>query len=244
VLDIEVLPPTKTASLYEFRCNVRAVPSRLDRVRRRVSGAAAEGRQRWRFGYRTLGWDIRHYEVWDGFYPLLFLTRRGGPLFATEHDGARIRFSYPISEPVRDFFVGRALKQGERIEVEAEPADLCFSEPTDEHVLAFGGGKDSRLILGLLRETGEDPTVITTKGAYVSDVPGALEVKALHPVLTDRVMSSFMHLGRHLYFGTALGEAHLESPWHGDTTSPLAAREQSSRPSSPISEPRCTFTLR
>jgi len=216
VLDITVLPPTKTESLYEFRCNVRVAPSTLQRIRRRVTATAADGRQRWRFGYRTLGWDIRHHEIWDGFYPLFFLTRRGGPLFATEHDRARIRFSYPISESVRDFFIRRARELGEHIEVEAELADLRFDGPTDGHVLAFGGGKDSRLILGLLRETGVEPTVITTRGAYVSDVPGALEIKALYPVLTDRIMSSFMHLGRHLYFGTALGEAHLESPWHGD----------------------------
>ena len=35
----------------------------------------------------------------------------------------------------------------------------------------------------------------------------------LTDALADRVMPSFMALGRHFYYGSGLGEVHRETPW-------------------------------
>jgi hypothetical protein len=81
-------------------------------------------------------------------------------------------------------------------------------------VLAFGGGKDSRLMLGLLREMGLDPTIITAKGANAVDLPEAQVTESIHGALADRIMPSFMAMGRRFWFGATIGDVHRETPWH------------------------------
>ena len=54
-----------------------------------------------RFGFQTHGWRLAHHPVWDAIYPLMFLTRNGGPLFGTKHPQARIRVAYPIPPQVK-----------------------------------------------------------------------------------------------------------------------------------------------
>lgn len=213
MLDIEVRKPVRTETRYEHHCIVRPGRSPRPRLLRLSSGGAGERPTELRFGFRALNFAIRHHEVWDGLYPLFYLTRNGGPLFGTPHDLARIRFAYPISAAVRDFYVQRAADFGFEIVVEAPTLEARLDEPTAGHVLAFGGGKDSRLVLGLLRELGRDPLVITAGAANAHDLPDALVVEPLTDALADRVMPSLMALGRHFSYGSGLGEVHLETPW-------------------------------
>ena len=231
MLDIDVLTPIKTDSTYEFSCDLR--PRRSIRSRL-LSGSDTRKipPPRIRFGFEARDFAIRHHAIWDAFYPLFFLTRNGGPLFGTGWDRARIRFGYPIPAAVSGFFVRRAAHLGIEIKVEADATEVRFEEPTSGHVQAFGGGKESRLLLGLLRELGLEPTVMSSQASRASDVPGALTSKAIgsgaaEGELVDRIMPSLMQGGRHLYYGAGLGEANLETPWHQhyDMASPARIAE-------------------
>ncbi len=131
MLDIEVLAPTRTDSLYEFRCELR--PQRSLEGRRRARDPSGDVASELRFGFRATNFEIPHHEVWDGLYPLFFLTRNGGPLFNKGYDQARIRFEYPIPAVVRDFYVGRAADFGIEITVEVNSlrvAPTPGSDPT------------------------------------------------------------------------------------------------------------------
>ena len=214
MLDVVVQPPVKAASKYVFQCSMRVRPSRLERLGRRLPRRPVPPRTRLKFGYRSVGFDIRHHEVWDGFYPLFFLTRLSSPALGLEHPVMRIRFTYPIARPLRDFFVRRAHDHGIELEIVTRLCDVADDRPTEGHVLAFGGGKDSRMILGLLRETGVEPTVVTTRGGHAADIDGRLEVRPVYQTLSDRVMASLMHGGTDLYYGGGLGESQLVDPWH------------------------------
>lgn len=167
-----------------------------------------------RFGFRTHGWRIDHHPLWDGIYPLMFLTRKGGRLFGTRHRHATIRLGHPVPELVRDFFVRRARDGGLDVAIEAPPSDASFDGPTEATVLAFGGGKESRLILGMLRETGDDPLVVSTWARNVPDLPDALVSDAVDGALVDRLMPALMQRGARLYLGGTLGGAHCVTPWH------------------------------
>ncbi len=221
MLTIEVPAPIKTDSRYEFRCTLRGG---ADGWRRLLPGRDPS---RLRFGFESRDVAIAHHELWDAIYPLMFLTRNGGPLFHTRHESAVIRVAYPIPRLVRDFYVRRAADFGLAVTVEADTTDAVPPCPTEGHVLAFGGGKDSRLLLGVLREAGRSPRVVTAGAANAADVPGAWVTTPLNGVLADRVMPALMARGRHFYFGSGLGEAHRETPWHQyfDWGSPRALGE-------------------
>jgi hypothetical protein len=220
VLDIEVLAPTRTETLYAFRCLLRPQRSPVHRLPvgrllRRASARTSDQPSELRFGFRATNFAIPHHEVWDGLYPLFFLTRNGGPLFNSGHDRARIRFGYPIPSAVRDFYVRRAADFGIEITIDAATSDGRLDRPTDGTVLAFGGGKESRLLLGILREVGLGPRPVASGAANATDIPEALVTEALsaNDALADRVMPSLMALGRHLHVGLGLGTVHLETPW-------------------------------
>ncbi|MDW3213693.1 MAG: hypothetical protein R8G01_06850 [Ilumatobacteraceae bacterium] len=229
MIDIAVSEPVRTPERYEFRCTV----SPVRRWRSRLAGAqpGEPEAHEIRFGFVATNFAIRHHPVWDSVYPLLYLTRNGGPLFQREHDRARIRFDYPVSKVVADFYVRRAAQFGIDIDVRARSIDLELSTGGDEAVLAFGGGKDSRLLLGLARELGSEPRLVTA-GASPADLPMALVTHSIprpEGMLADRIMPSLMHVPRHLYFGGGLGEAHRETPWqqYYDMASPRALAEWS-----------------
>lgn len=169
-----------------------------------------------RFGFESQDVAIPHQELWDAIYPLMFLTRNGGPLFRTRHDRARIRMGYPIPGPVRDCYVRRAADFGLTMSVDAETTDGVPPCPTAGHVLAFGGGKDSRLLLGVLREIGRAPRVVTSAVGNAPDVPGAWVTTPLAGVLADRMMPALMAGGRHFYFGRAARGVGAQRPiWSG-----------------------------
>jgi hypothetical protein len=181
------------------------------------------------FGFRTHGWRIPHHPVWDAIYPLMYLTRNGGPLFGSRHRQARIRMGYPIPTSVRDFFVRRAHDLGLDVTIDSRPSSAAFDGTTTGRVLAFGGGKESRVILGMLRETGRDPLVVSAWARNVPDLPDALVSDPDGIALVDRIMPAFMRRGEHLYLGGTLGGAHRATPWHRyfDVSAPAPLRETS-----------------
>jgi hypothetical protein len=233
MLVVDVHPPIKTDTRYEFSYVLRGEGFRpLEMVRRGRALFRARGSGRpkvARFGFRALNYTIRHHELWDAVYPLMFLTRNGGPLFGTGRDRATLRVPCPLPRAVLDFYKRRAANFGLDVTIEADTIDRAYDCPTEGHVVAFGGGKDSRLILGILREAGVQPRPITAGAENVPDVPEARITESVSGVLADRVMPALMSLGRHFYFGSGLGEAHRETPWHQyfDWGSPWALAELS-----------------
>lgn len=234
VVRIDVHPPIKTADRYEFRCDVSGKAfSSADAVHRLKSvllGFGSPWRTRLRFGFRTPGGRLPHAEVWDSVFPLLFLTRKRGPLFKTRYDTAVIRFHYPILERVREFLVRRAANCGLSISVEADTFERTYDIRGAGHVQAFGGGKESRLIYGLLRDTGRTPRLST---GGVRNRPRDLSpVEISEPlagVLGECLMPGLMSGAAHFYFGGSMAAAHLHRPWHQyyDFASPQGVRELS-----------------
>ncbi|HUF70204.1 MAG TPA: hypothetical protein VMM79_16270 [Longimicrobiales bacterium] len=136
---------------------------------------------------------------------------------------------------MRDFFVRRGADFGLEISVQSDSAEPSFDHSTDGHVLAFGGGKDSRLLLGALRELGRRPLPVTAGAAYAADIPESRITESISGVLTDRVMPALMSLGREFYFGSGFGDTHRVTPWHQyfdwASASALAGRPRCSAPS-------------
>jgi hypothetical protein len=167
-----------------------------------------------RFGFRTHGWVIDHHPVWDAIYPLMALTRKGGPLYGTRHRRARIRMRYAIPTVVREFYVRRAHHLGLEVTVEARHDEATFDGTTGDRVLAFGGGKESRAILGMLRETGHDPLVVSSWARNAPDLPDAFVSDPIDGGLVDRLMPALMRRGSELYIGGTVGGSHRVTPWH------------------------------
>jgi hypothetical protein len=229
VLVIDVATPLRTDDRYLFECRIhrrRPLPRRL--LRR--PGPLPKGvPDVVRFGFRTTGWRLEHHPVWDAVYPLMYLTRNGGPLFGRDLHGVRIRMAYPIPTQVRDFYVQRAQDLGVEVAIEAKPSGACFDGVTSGDILAFGGGKESRVLLGLLREVGRDPVIVSSWAENVPDLPEALVSEPSGAALTDRIMPALMQRGARLYLGGTTGGAQRTTPWHRyfDVSSPVAMREMS-----------------
>jgi len=234
VLRLEVHRPIKTPDRYEFRCDVSGAPfttaTAIYRLKSIARGFGSPARTTLRFGFRATNFTIAHAEVWDSVFPLMYLTRNGGPLFKTAYDAATIRFRYPVLESVRRFFVQRAANSGLSVTVEADTIDRTYDIPGKGNILAFGGGKESRLLLGLLRELGQTPR-LTTGGAENAppDLPSAEISEPFWGALAERVMPALMSGAGHVYFGGALGEVPLNRPWqqYYDMASPEGQHELS-----------------
>lgn len=224
MLSIEVLPPIKSKTRYEFRCIVKGNELTFDEFKKRatsvVRGYGSLSRSVLRFGYTATNFEINHSEIWDSIYPLHFLTRNGGPLFNTKHEKAEIHFQYPVLEKVKQFYVERAVNLDLCIDIEGPTYDRRFDIPTDGTALSFGGGKDSRLVLGVLAETGHDPGIYysgkkKTFRQFVSDITGAnTATPFLMGGLSNHVMPALMSRSEIFFFGGNLAETHLQRPWH------------------------------
>ena len=229
MLEITVHTPIRTGDRYEFACAVRPVSRWRSRLRRHDD---VSGSQDIHFGFTAQNFRIRHQPVWDSVYPLFFLTRNGGPLFNRGSEKARIRLDYPVSQAVAEFYVRRAASFGLEIEVRAPMVDVELEPAEGGRVLAFGGGKDSRMVLGVTRELGIEPRLMTAAESSPPDLPDAFVTHSIpgpEGVLANRIMPTLMQVPRHLYLGLGLGEAHLESPWqqYYDMASPKALAEWS-----------------
>jgi len=234
MLMIEVLPPIKTKNRYEFRCILKGKDFNFHeavyRCKSVIKGYGSLTESVIRFGYISKNFEIKHSEMWDSIYPLCFLTRNGGPLYGTKYNQAQIRFKYPILEKVRKFYIERAANFGLSIDVEGPTYDRSFEIPTNGTVLAFGGGKDSRMLLGLLEETGYDPEIYTAGEENVPDIKKAKIVRAISGRLLDRIMPALMSGSKTFMNGCGLGEAVLTHPWmaYYDWGSPRSLQEFSS----------------
>ncbi|QTN45229.1 hypothetical protein H7683_19920 [Ectopseudomonas mendocina] len=191
-----------------------------------VFSAAVGSGQVVSFGFHSMNFKIQHHELWDSIYPLMFLIRNGGPIFSQVPDGSRvvISFEYPVLHKVAEFYIARAAMMGYKLEVDAQLYDGVFDLKSSGHVLAFGGGKDSRLLYGLLRELGQEPQVYVAGHGFAPDIPRAYEVKPVNGSMPDRLMPGLMSAPRFYYHGSGFGEIHQSTPWHQyyDISSPYA----------------------
>ena len=129
MLVIDVSAPLRTDDRYAFECRVRRhrpLRRRILRARSRTASGAGHVPSVVRFGFQTHGWRLEHHPAWDAIYPLMFLTRKGGPLFATRHRQARIRLAFPVPSAVRDFYVRRAHDLGLEVTIDAPLSSATF----------------------------------------------------------------------------------------------------------------------
>lgn len=228
---VDVHLPRKTDTLYEFRVDYHGRPFRWETVKQRAQ-AVADGygspfRTTERFGFRARNYRIQHAEVWDSIFPLHILIRPRGGLYRKSFARGVIRFRYPILEAVRQFYVRRAADFGLTVEVQADTFDRTYEIPGRGCVVSFGNGKESRLLVGLLRELGIEPR-LCTGGA--SDRAADLDVELsdlFQDTNTERALPGLMAGAAHYYYGGTLAEVHYNRPWHAayDRASPQGQAE-------------------
>ena len=113
--------------------------------------------------------------------------------------------------------------------IEAKPSSASFDGTATGSVLAFGGGKESRVLLGMLREAGRDPVIVTSWAHNAPDLP---ETRVSEPsgfALVDRLIPALMQRGASCILGGTIGGAQRTTPWHRyfDVSSPAPMRETS-----------------
>jgi hypothetical protein len=215
VLDICIARPEKTETRY---CIPITVTDPDGRVRQH------------KIGLHDSNFVIPHHEIWDSFLPLMWLSRNGGPLFNKPITCARVRAEYPLHSRIARFFEARATAFGLRMQVDGPEFERSYDVRTQGEMLLFGGGKDSRLLLGALREIGRDPGIISARGGeYARDLPEALCFEPLNFSMPNRIVPALMLCPRIVYQGCGLGEVHHHSPWqqHFDISAPEALRATS-----------------
>lgn len=197
-MKIQIARPVKTETRCEFSMQVS------------VAGDSREVRT----GFESRNFAIPHHEVWDAILPLMFVTRNGGPVF-NRHDGpVRVALEYPVPRLAAEFFEDRARDFGLDIEITSPRVDVTYDLKTSGEMVLFGGGKDSRLLLGSLRELGRDPAVACAEGAtYARDIEGARVYDTIGFAMPARMVPGMMLLPRIIHHGSGLGEIHQRTPW-------------------------------
>ena len=206
-LDILVRKPVKSADSYAIGLE--------------ISGPKDSSTET--IGFRRANFEVRHADVWDTLLPLMYITRNGGPLFKRRFSHANVRFEFEASRPVVEFYTRRARLMGLSIDVLSPSSEIGLNAQSSGDVLLFGGGKDSRTMLGMVRETGTDPVVVSAKGrVYATDIPDAKVYQPLNFAMPVRIVPSLMMLPKNIYHGAGLGEVHVSHPWHQytDITAP------------------------
>lgn len=190
-----------------------------------------KGRQRIRrIGVERAEFPLPHHEIWDSVLPLMYLSRNGGPLFGKPVTRARVRAEYPLHAAVAAFFTRRAADFGLDLTIDTPTFERVYDVRTRGDIVLFGGGKDSRLMLGTLRETGRDPRVICARGStFARDIPGVLSFETHDFAMPNRIVPALMLCPRHVWHGSGLGEVHLNRPWqqYFDISAPPALADTS-----------------
>jgi len=228
VLTIDVYPPQKTDKVYcfEYTQHVGFI-SKVSQFSRRLRtpkksftyrlSHAIKTTRRERFGYEGVNFEILHSPIWDSIYPLLYLTRNGGPLF-NRHEEAVINFRYPIITTVKDFYFKRAKNFGIEIEITGPEHEAVFEGTTKGVAVAFGGGKESRLIWGILDELGLEPRLYSSLSLqetnYAADTPANISKPIGDFSLANRVMPTLMSQSSKAYIGMGISECERTNPWH------------------------------
>ncbi|MCP5418094.1 MAG: hypothetical protein H6965_13455 [Chromatiaceae bacterium] len=229
VVRLAILPPEKSDRKYQFRYLIDTPNQKTDLVSRlkremkfhlkRVLLSIYPKLAKKLYGIRSFGYvaenfEIRHLEVWDSLYPFMHLLRGGGPIFGSSYTKCHFVFCYPVLQEVRNFYTERAGDYGLNLTVEGKTFDRVYDVTTNGNAMAFGGGKDSRLVYGVLKEIGCEP-VLYNANPGSDEVPdlNVKRVKTLQYGITNRIMPAFMSLSRNIFLGNGLGEAHLYHPW-------------------------------
>jgi hypothetical protein len=170
------------------------------------------------FGFKTTNFDIPHGSIWDTLYPMMFITRNGGPVF-NKLDEATLVFEYPVVKEVVDLMIDRCKMQGINLTVDA-PSEIMATaqEPLWDCVVGFGGGKESSLNCGITRELGYSPMMMM--GSRRQSVPKRRwnwdDIVFTNPInkgISDRLVAQLM-CGRVLYHGSCLDDSMKTNPWH------------------------------
>jgi hypothetical protein len=199
-LDVRIHNPVKSDTSYVIDLTI--VPDSDSPVTKRI-------------GFVARNFSIPHLELWDTFLPLMWLTRNGGPLFGRDSVRATVRADFPLNADVVAFFEQRARDFGIVIDVTSRTIAMTYDVQTSGTSVLFGGGKDSRLLLGTLRELGENPSVVSARGSrYAADIEGALCFDPFDNAMPNRIVPALMLGAMDIYHGSGLGEIHITKPWH------------------------------
>lgn len=199
MLTIRIPRPIKKPHEYRFLCPISTGGART-------------------FGLTTETFAIPHDVLWDTVYPLIYMTRMGGPIYSL-HKKATLIFQYPIVKAVAKMIIARCRQQGFELRIEA-PGEI-LPGPTPfiwDNVVGFGGGKESSLMAGITRELGLKPQMMMgTKGAG----PCAKrwdwdDITFFNPIgkgTCDRLIIQMM-CGKTVYHGAELESNWEHTPWH------------------------------
>jgi len=160
----------------------------------------------------------------------MWITRNGGPLFNKGLSSASITSEYPLHADIARFFVNRGRNFGLSVDILSSTFERTYEIATSGEVLLFGGGKDSRLLLGSLLETERRVRPIGANGReWGGDLEDLLYYEAPNSSMPNRIVPGIMLRPSIIYHGSGLGEVHLTSPWqqYYDISSPIALKETS-----------------
>ena len=194
-----VMPPTKTPHAYLFDCKIKA-------------------KGLYRCGVRTETFDIPHDPLWDTLYPLMFLTRSGGPHWKYRPEPLCIKFTYPVVQALVDMYLERSAKQGMPLTVDAPGTTMPGDTPSVwQNIVGFGGGKESSLVCGMARELGYSPRMLmgSPKPANPGKVWTWPDISFAIPCnkgVTDRIVIQIMS-GNLVFHGAALEDGWRTNPW-------------------------------
>ncbi|QFT58094.1 hypothetical protein FIU94_04600 [Sulfitobacter sp. THAF37] len=191
--------PRKTPDTYKFLANV----------------SWEQGSEDYTFGFQDPAGAIKHHPIWDGLYPLLELTNIGGPVFGKFSGLVEFSFDFAVSDRVAAYFEAIGPQLGFDIRVTTERTELNFDTSLGGNIVTMGGGKDSRLMLGTLRELGLSPKIVSANSSRL--IEGLQNVRSIETIgkrLTSRMLPAMMELPNNIYHGSGLGEAHLNRPLH------------------------------
>lgn len=169
------------------------------------------------FGFKA-DFEIPHGSIWDTLYPLMWLTRNGGPVF-NKISYVTLRFEYPIVAEVVKVMKARCKMQGIRLNVESPGViEAAAEKPVFDCVVGFGGGKESSLNCGIARELGYSPRMMM--GSRVPATPAKrwdwddmVFTIPINKGVSDRLLPQLM-CGKILYHGSCLDDTMKTSPWH------------------------------
>jgi hypothetical protein len=232
MVKIEVYPPQKSDDLYKFeyrisdskKVDIENFQQRLKAKIRVLRGKKPKGKSKspveqggsCYFGFKAVNFNIQHSDIWDSVYPLMYLTRNGGPIYG-KYDAVTIEFKYAILGPVRDFYLRRAKEFGIEIDLVGPIYETKYDIPTSGHAVAFGGGKDSRLISGILDDIGYEHSLYSSMNLKGTNFAVDLDANISQPIgdfsLANRVIIALMSRCNKVYFGLGLGECGLNKPW-------------------------------